>query len=431
MTDFSKDTGAAPSQFLQLRDLPPATTAQNIVTALTTLNDVRIRRILLVEGWEEHAPIAFVEFRDSNAAAGALALASALPGKGFAIKGKAVQLSFIHPGVFVPVYGNMQPGSFRATNSSQLLAYWNTEYRCFVHVPEDAIMEESKEEERAAVSPAVEPERKRKRKHMDNAVTPRPAANGMIGHWSRQQDELKALSSEAQGNACDTVAEVKRTSFADTKLLACLLCSRKFKTLEDLQAHEAQSSLHKTNLSDAALVEKAHERLCARGTQSGGESTDAQSAPSAIAYRDRARERRLQTIQSGSTVELPPPRRKQGRSRQEQMKKVGNEDEDEDEGEDQDAKADTGATVPPTKGLAKGAQLLSRMGYTSGGLGLHSQGREEAVTADFYVPGAGLGAPGAKVEESDARARQSVGTYSDFVQSVKENARSRYKQLDQ
>lgn len=384
-----------PSQFLQLRDLHPETTAQHIVTALTKLQDVSIRRLLLVTGREdEHVPIAFAEFLDSNAAGRVLALAAALPGKGFSVKGKPAGLSYIHGGVFMPVYGHVKSGIFKATNSTQLLSYWNSDYQCSVFIPEGAIPEDQDQPEQKRKGSDDHAKRK-KLKPLGSGVTTKSGSGGMISHWSKKQDELNSDSHKGSNTV----------SYADTKILACLLCSRKFKSEVELFQHETQSDLHKTNLGDTKLVDKAQKRLQARapGSDSGKAETitTGPQDPSSD-YRDRAMERRVQIKQAGGTIEQPKARHK--RTSREP------------------------SPPEPTKAVSKGSQLLSKMGYVSGGLGSSGQGRSEAVKAEGYIQGVGLGAAGGKLDEKALESRTNAGSsYAAFVASVKENARARYE----
>lgn len=54
--------------------------------------------------------------------ANALSLTS---GKGFTISSKTIELSFIHGGVFVPVYDQNNEFAFKSSKNGQLLAYWD------------------------------------------------------------------------------------------------------------------------------------------------------------------------------------------------------------------------------------------------------------------------------------------------------------------
>lgn len=395
-----------------------------------------IRRILAVEGREaEHVPIAFVEFQDSNVAARTLALAANLPGKGFSIRGKPVGLSFIHGGVFIPVYGNVEPGVFKATDSNQLLAYWNPEYHCSVYFPEGAIPEtqevqETEEEgskkrkETAESSTNTNKRKKTKQQPLATGVTTKSGSGGMISLWSKRQDELnggETPSSTTTTTAAATTATVEQdVRFADLSILACLLCSRKFKSQVELEQHENQSDLHKTNLANPLMLSKAHDRVKARRPvvepleKIGEKTKSGESTTSVHEYRDRALERRIQIKQSGGTVERPTSRKQQQQPPPSIHRDLSS----------QDASLDK---IGGGGGETKGAKLMSKMGYVSGGLGTSGQGRADIVKAETYLPGAGLGSTGAKLNEKEAEARRGASSYSAFVASVKENARARYE----
>lgn len=379
-----------PSQFLQIRDLHPDATAQHIATALVKLQDVAIRRLLLLSGrQDEHVPVAFAEFLDSNAAGHALAMAAALPGKGFSVKGKPVGLSYVHEGVFVPVYGNVKAGVFKATNSAQLLSYWNQDYTCFVHIPDGAIPEDDGQISALKRKGSHEHVKRKKTKVLGTGVTINSGSGGMISHWSKKQEELKSASS------------MSRMSYADTNIMACLLCSRKFKTENELNQHEGQSDLHRNNLQNEALVKKAQERLA---TKYQVTNKDTNPATVGTAYRDRALERRTEIKRSGEPLDRPTARHKHPSIR-----------------------AKSPPSPPQPKAPSKGSQLLSKMGYVSGGLGSSGQGRAEAIKPESYITGVGLGMAGAKLDERALEARASAATsYSAFVASVKDNARIRY-----
>lgn len=46
----------------------------------------------------------------------------------------------------------------------------------------------------------------------------------------------------------ETNTAEQEEDFADLSIMACLLCQRKFKTLQDLQRHQNASELHKVRL---------------------------------------------------------------------------------------------------------------------------------------------------------------------------------------
>lgn len=387
---------SSPSQFLQLRDLHPDATAQHIAIALSKLQDVVLRRVLLLSGrQDEHVPVAFAEFLDSTAAGRALAAAAALPGKGFSVKGKPVGLSYIHGGVFVPVYGEVKSGVFMATNSTQPLTYWNQDYRCSAFIPEGAVLESEDTLPKKRRKDSDEPKKRRKARPVNSGVTISSGSGGMISHWSKKQEELRSTISVG----------ISSISYADRDMMACLLCSRKFKSQSELQQHEDQSDLHKSNLMIGALVEKAQQRLRSRISKIDDVTVSnlpADQPDPALQYRDRALERRVQVKQSGEPLERPTARHKRS------------------------IRDDPSCEQP--KNLSKGSQLLSKMGYVSGGLGISGQGRDEAIKSEGYISGVGLGTVGGKLDDRALEARSNAGSsYSAFVASVKENARARYE----
>uniref|UniRef100_A0A7R9W9B1 G-patch domain-containing protein n=1 Tax=Pseudictyota dubia TaxID=2749911 RepID=A0A7R9W9B1_9STRA len=97
-------------------------------------------------------------------------------------------------------------------------------------------------------------------------------------------------SSSSQGGVvADTPSKVTKTP--DGKPI-CLLCRRKFASLEKLRQHERVSALHKQNLAKKKAA--AEEEAKKKKEGSNGTSTAAVTAPPspAVDYRDRAKERR-------------------------------------------------------------------------------------------------------------------------------------------
>ncbi len=102
--------------------------------------------------------------------------------------------------------------------------------------------------------------------------------------------------------------------FSDTSAMTCLLCARKFKTLDQLKRHTKESDLHKVscdsnfflhthsrintpnslqkNFRDAALREIAREKASAARAKAL-EAQEAQQQQQQPKYRDRASERRV------------------------------------------------------------------------------------------------------------------------------------------
>ena len=78
-----------------------------------------------------------------------------------------------------------------------------------------------------------------------------------------------------------------------------------------------------------------------------------------------------------------------------------------------------------------GAALLGKMGWTAGeGLGAQGTGRTEAVVAELYSQGVGLGAEGGKLGDAAAEAqRQTKGSYAEFLSKTKDKVKERFERL--
>ncbi|PTB67907.1 hypothetical protein BBK36DRAFT_49751 [Trichoderma citrinoviride] len=198
------------------------------------------------------------------------------------------------------------------------------------------------------------------------------------------------------------------TPYADREKLQCLLCMRKFKSLDELSRH-GSSQLHAEKLQDEQSVKSALERLSKRGiplpTQT--EAGDDASHATAPQYRDRAKERREQWNQPKKPLPVvadksaPGPPKDQG-------------------------KASSAPEKAPAR--SKGAGMLAKMGWTSGsGLGANAEGRTESIVTHVYRQGVGLGAEGANMGNAQAIGEsRTVNNRKDYVDAVNERARERF-----
>ena len=166
--------------------------------------------------------------------------------------------------------------------------------------------------------------------------------------------------------------------FSDLVKIACLLCARQFKALEQLKKHNKESELHKVFrtsslcMTDANSVQRnfkdANLRDVARGkakaAQIAAETNSAQA--SGPKYRDRASERRI--MHNQPDVPLPDgveDKRKQRRA----------------------AEGPTRPPTPPPPPVNPGQdesnvgnKLLRMMGWKEGtGLGVDGEGRVDPV----------------------------------------------------
>lgn len=239
-----------------------------------------------------------------------------------------------------------------------------------------------------------------------------------ITKWNQVQEVLStgqppSTTPEAAAPTKVTTSDTKPTpapcalpeeiefEFSDLVKLACMLCARQFKTLDQLKKHNQESDLHKRNFKDANLRDVARGKVKA-ATEAGSASA---SAPK---YRDRASERRI--MHNQPDVPLPEgveDKRKQRRTA---------------EGPPRPPTPPPPPVNPGQDGSNVGNKLLKMMGWKEGtGLGIDGEGRVEPVQTAIYASGAGLGASKGK----------EVGKYQEgyagYVTMVKDSARERYE----
>ncbi|OIW31384.1 hypothetical protein CONLIGDRAFT_573335 [Coniochaeta ligniaria NRRL 30616] len=198
------------------------------------------------------------------------------------------------------------------------------------------------------------------------------------------------------------------TSYADQDNLTCYICMRKLPNVKTLRRHEQESEMHKKNLSDVTKLLQAKAKLAELDLKPTrmlplGYDGPIRQGPQ---YRDRARERR----QVYNQPKKPAPPRADGNKRKPEEPAAAAESE-------------------PAAKKSKGAGLLAKMGWTAGeGLGASGDGRTEAVGAEVYVPGVGLGAEGGKLGDASEEAAKKM-VPGDFVEKTRERARERFERL--
>ncbi|RPB13477.1 hypothetical protein P167DRAFT_585331 [Morchella conica CCBAS932] len=494
--DGERDMATSPpSQFLLFRGLEPSVTEELLAKGALKLTvppgttpelpptsrtggapigakESSIKRVLLVRDrkTDESWRYGFVEFATALDAQAALAAYNKT--EKFTISSRPVTASYIHPGVFVPVY-NASRGAERFTflpmtanvGGGLRLAYWDDDgyvSEFIVSKPEqeptaaaaaaaaaaDEAAADSKKAAKGTKDTTDEKTKTKKRKADKDAAATGTAAPGIsaastskkatpahLQFWQNRHSELHGITkpdtttsttittaesttgstsgdggdddkpSSTGGSApkkrrtAEPADETPRESFADMNKLACLLCSRVFKTPEKVHEHERVSTLHASNLKDPALCEAALKKLAKAGIT-------ASSASSATPeYRDRAKERRQVFGKSAPAAARKEP-----------------------------TAAPAAQAEAEVVAQSKGAALLGKMGWTSGqGLGASGEGRTEHVVAEMYTQGAGLGMKGARVGDVEEVARGgggSGGSYSEFVKKTKERALERYKGMD-
>ncbi|KAG0095810.1 hypothetical protein BGZ93_005417 [Podila epicladia] len=300
-------------------------------------------------------------------------------------------------------------------------------------------------------------EEKRKRKAASMTSTVGISGGGLkiskqLQKWSTKQVELSG-----EGSAVPTVEEDQKQLLAplgqtapqastttiatteaapgsydpdellDLKLVACLLCQRRLKTVQDLKKHQSLSDLHKKNLKDPVAVTNALKKSRGTGTDTAS-STSSASPVTALPpqektedepkYRDRAAERRQ--IFGQPDFPLPPQNRNLGGH--------GRGGSGNGSGSSYGRYEDTIIPEQPTKDGIKedniGNRLLKSMGWKEGqGLGKDGAGIKAPIEASGYSQGVGIGAGLARKPGGVQR-----GQLGNYAETVKDLARRRYEQ---
>ncbi|QSL64605.1 hypothetical protein MERGE_001906 [Pneumocystis wakefieldiae] len=408
LNDGSQDIATTPSQFLLLRKLDHLTTEELIVKGMAKLQ-VPIVRVLLIRDrmTRQSWGFAFVEYADVNGSKKALANALSLTsGKGFTISSKTIELSFIHGGVFVPVYDQNNEFAFKSSKNGQLLAYWDEKGFTSEYYPES----QQPNDESNAPSGEVDASIKLSATSDNNLSMNEPSFSTkdastslkrdakcdnssikMAPHlqkWAVKQQELR--TGHVENEKIDEI-------FSDLNLMACLLCQRKFKSEKEIRQHEKLSELHKVINED--LKAMARQRLKKVSIKKDTEIENLNDSN----YRDRAQERRI-AFNQPSKPDVPFHASKKNAIKSSQ--KIPEEP----------------ANI--TKG--KGAAILGKMGWTEGmGLGLEGKGISKPLNPEVYQEGAGLGSVGAKLGDN-----LPPSDYSAYVRSnnVARNIKTSLKQ---
>ncbi|KAI4125521.1 MAG: hypothetical protein LQ347_005355, partial [Umbilicaria vellea] len=421
-SDASPD--GTPSQFLLLRGLEPAVTEELLAKGVAKMykpsggsspqtvtaskksgakiasttgdanlgaKDGSIRRVLLVrdrrndESWR----YGFAEFATVDDAQAALIRYNSF--EKFTISSKPVTASYIHAGVFVPVF-DIAPGTERFTfsplsNTATKLAYWDQEAyvsELIVSAPEpgkvagtvenqarsasDKAAAAAEKEGLIKVSKDTEAKAKKRKAEASAAAKQKKTAPAHLQFWSNRHAELHGIpptdqlaDSNSDADQPINPASTKDSnapptqSFADPQKNCCYLCSRQFKSTAEVNKHERLSDLHRSNLLNPDLQTKA----LARMAKAGLPTSTSPSAQDMAEYRDRAKERRA-AFGASKKVSLP-------------MKKDR-------VAEPKPADDDDEPAVPPP---SKGASLLGKMGWSAGeGLGATGSGRTAPIATE-------------------------------------------------
>ncbi|KAF7550696.1 hypothetical protein G7Z17_g5547 [Cylindrodendrum hubeiense] len=200
-------------------------------------------------------------------------------------------------------------------------------------------------------------------------------------------------------------------SYVDRDRLMCLICMRKYKSVDEVNIHE-KSRNHKNATENEEQVKAALPRLAARDKRlqkQAQENPDETHATSQ--YRDRAKERRQVYNQP---VKPTPTPGHQTKSKPKQPPK----------------QEEVAQSAKPAQ--SKGAGMLAKMGWSAGaGLGANGDGRTEAIATNAYQGGVGLGAEGGNLGDAAQLAeRKTKNSYTDYLNTVQDKARERYNKMD-
>ncbi|KAF4576867.1 hypothetical protein EYR36_004847 [Pleurotus pulmonarius] len=232
-----------------------------------------------------------------------------------------------------------------------------------------------------------------------------------INKWNQVQEEL--TQSLETSNAASTSTQVAATpshsnspapsdefEYADTSTMACLLCARQFKTVDQLKRHNKESDLHKKNLKDGNLREVARQKVLARQQPKAAEQPK---------YRDRALERRALFNQP----DVPLPESSSAGPSKVTKKRF--------EGPPPPPSPPPPAVHPGKDETNVGNKLLKMMGWKEGtGLGTDGDGRVEPIQTAIYAQGVGLGA------SKPRDIGKLTEGYSGYVNMAQDAARERY-----
>lgn len=201
-------------------------------------------------------------------------------------------------------------------------------------------------------------------------------------------------------------SEEPPVSYVDRDRLMCLICMRKYKSVDEVNIHE-RSRNHKNATENEEQVKAALPRVAARDKRlqkQAQENPDTAAATSQ--YRDRAKERRAVYNQPTKPTTAPQGKPKSTPKAEE-------------------------TTPAPKPVQSKGAGMLAKMGWSTGaGLGANGEGRTEVIETNAYQEGVGLGAEGGNLgDAAELAERKTKNTYADYVNTVQDKARERYNKM--
>ena len=458
--DPIKTGGDAP----KLKSTAPTSTGQGYGASQGSLHRVFLMRDSQTDETFRYGFAEFWTLGDAAAAVKKFTMA-----RSFSIAGCVVNISTIHMGVFLPDDKEPTP----ATDNKSFHPLFNPSIRVryrddHVYPSQMIVAPEPPASVQGKLSAEAHDDAKRAKKRkadgtLGSSAKKPVAMAGKMAMWQRKHDEIRGQNAPHDGSSAaadwskppraklssanatikislssaskltgqpdaqlaeagtdvaalspEKNAEETPESYMDRDRLMCLICMRKYKSIDEVYIHE-RSKNHRTAVEDTELVKAALPRLDIRDKrlQKQGKSApvaDSDNANDNLAltdsqYRDRAKERR----EAYRQPKKPVPQQESSK-------------------EKQSSSAPAAAAAPAA---SKGANLLAKMGWTAGaGLGANGEGRTEAIETNAYQEGVGLGAEGSNLGDAAERAgRQTRGGYAEYVSSVQDRARERYNKL--
>lgn len=313
----------------------------------------------------------------------------------FTISSRPVLVSYIHAGVFVPVI-NPRPDTDKFTfsplnNAAVKLMYWDEEAYVTELTVSTGELEGEGQNDEGQMKKETDKPKKRKADTAASGGGKKLAMPSHLQFWSNRHAELHGTQKRGDEPASDRSSPAEANappaqSYADLNRNCCYLCMRQFKTSAEVNRHERLSQLHRGNLQNEELKERAMAKLVKHGI-----------APQPTEYRDRARERRKAFGNVKTAKPAPAPKEEE----------------------------------EPPVAPSKGASLLSKMGWSGAGLGAQETGMTAPITTEVYAQGVGLGAQGSKLgEASEEASRNTRNRYEDFLEKTRQTARQRYEQME-
>ncbi|RGP67189.1 hypothetical protein FLONG3_8584 [Fusarium longipes] len=234
--------------------------------------------------------------------------------------------------------------------------------------------------------------------------TAKPDAPEPADHDKQASPEEVGTSSSSTQAA--PTSEEPSVSYVDRDRLMCLICMRKYKSVDEVNIHE-RSRNHKNATENEEQVKAALPRLAARDKRLQKQAQEnPDTAAAASQYRDRAKERRSVYNQPTKPTIVA-------------------------QGKPKSASKTEDAALAPKPAQSKGAGMLAKMGWSTGsGLGASGEGRTEVIETNAYQEGVGLGAEGGNLGDAAQLAeRKTKNTYADYVNTVQDKARERYNKM--